>query len=206
MKTRLTENIRNSIPFTSRMRKLPISLFFPVPVMMLMSLICVSMPTSALATSKITSMNTTITANASFLDGIEMKKVRVGNIDISYKIFGKGEPLLLIPGFSMTMDMWEPNGLQKLSSNHTIIIFDNRGIGNIIVGNKAPSIQLFANDTTGLIDAVGIQEPVDILGISMGGFIAQELTLLHPEKVNSLIIYSSSCGGKDAVTPQLTSE
>jgi pimeloyl-ACP methyl ester carboxylesterase len=124
--------------------------------------------------------------------------VKVGDIDISYKIFGKGEPLLLIPGFSMTMDMWEPIGLDKLSSNHTIIIFDNRGIGKTTAGNKTPSIQLFVDDTAGLIDALGIRRPVDILGLSAGGFVAKEITLLHPEKVNRLIIYSSTCGGKEA--------
>jgi pimeloyl-ACP methyl ester carboxylesterase len=49
----------------------------------------------------------------------------VGDIDIAYQIFGKGNPLLFIP---MTMDMWEPM-LNGLSENHTVILFDNRGIG-----------------------------------------------------------------------------
>jgi pimeloyl-ACP methyl ester carboxylesterase len=65
--------------------------------------------------------------NVSFLDNIETKKVRVGDIDIAYKIFGKGEPLFLIPGFSQPMDTWDPIVLEKLSSNHTIIISDYRG-------------------------------------------------------------------------------
>jgi pimeloyl-ACP methyl ester carboxylesterase len=96
--------------------------------------------------------------------------------------------------------------LDKLSSNHTIIIFDNRGIGDTNAGIKSPSIPQFANDTAGLIDALGIQKPVDILGLSMGGFIAQELTLLHPEKVNRLVIYASSCGGKESLPPQVSPE
>jgi hypothetical protein len=131
-------------------------------------------------------------------------KVKVGDIDVSYKIFGKGQPLLLIPGFSQTMDMWDPIVLNNLSSNHTVIIFDNRGIGNTSAGIKSPSIQQFANDTAGLIDVLGIKKPVDILGLSMGGFIAQELTLLHPEKVNRLIIHASSCGGKESLPPQVS--
>ena len=167
----------------------------------------VSIADNALAytTSKIkNSITTAITKASSFLDNIETKKVRIGDIDIAYKIFGKGEPLLFIPGFSMTMDMWDPIVLDKLSSNHTIIIFDNRGIGNTTAGNKSPSIQQFANDTTGLIDALGVKKPVDILGLSMGGFIAQELALLHPEKVNRLIIHASSCGGKESLPPQVS--
>ena len=173
--------------------------------MMIMVFTNASMTGNALAYS-MTTINSTTPANTSFLDNIEMKKVRVGDIDIAYKIFGKGEPLLLIPGFSMTMDMWDPIGLEKLSSNHTIIISDIRGIGKTTAGsNKTPpSIQLFANDTAGLIDALGIRKPVDILGLSMGGFIAQELTFLHPDKVNRLKIYSSTCGGKETLPPQLS--
>jgi pimeloyl-ACP methyl ester carboxylesterase len=163
-----------------------------------------SMTGNALAYS-MTTINSTTPANTSFLDNIEMKKVRVGDMDIAYKIFGKGEPLLLIPGFSMTMDMWDPIGLEKLSSNHTIIISDIRGIGKTTAGsNKTPpSIQLFANDTAGLIDALGIRKPIDILGLSMGDLLL-ELTLLHPDKVNRLIIYSSTCGGKETLPPQLS--
>jgi hypothetical protein len=101
------------------------------------------------------------------INNIATKKVKVGDIDISYKMFGKGQPLLLIPGFSMTMDGWDPIVLDKLSSNHTIIIFDNRGIGDTTAGIKNPSIQQFANDTAGLIDTLGIKKPVDILGLSM---------------------------------------
>jgi hypothetical protein len=73
--------------------------------------------------SGISSINTTTTISSlpsSFLDNIQTKKLRVGDIDIAYKIFGKGKPLILIPDFSMTMDMWDPNMVNKLSSNHTI--------------------------------------------------------------------------------------
>ena len=84
------------------------------------------------------SATTTITSQSfSFFDNIETKKVRVGDIDIAYKIFGKGKPLILIPGFSMIMDMWDPNMLNRLSSNNTIIIFDNRGVGETTAGNNA---------------------------------------------------------------------
>jgi pimeloyl-ACP methyl ester carboxylesterase len=149
---------------------------------------------------------TSYDSSSSFINSISAKKVKVGDIDVSYKMFGRGQPLLLIPGYSMTMDMWDPIVLDKLSSNHTIIIFDNRGIGNTSAGIKTPSIQQFANDAVGLIDALGIKKPVDILGLSMGGFIAQELALLHPEKVNRLIIHASSCGGKESLPPQVSAE
>ena len=118
------------------------------------------------------------------INSIVTNIVKVDDIEVAYKVFGRGEPLFLIPGFSQTMDMWDPIVLHKLSSNHTIIIFDNRGIGNTTAGNKTPSIQQFATDTAALIHLLGFIKPVDILGLSMGGFIAQELTLSHPEEKN----------------------
>jgi len=156
------------------------------------------------ATNVIEANNTV--ASSSIINSIVTKIVKVDDIEVAYKVFGKGEPLFLIPGFSQTMDMWDPIVLHTLSSNHTIIIFDNRGIGDTTAGSKAPSIQQFANDTAALIDELGFKIPVDILGLSMGGFIAQELTLLHPEKVDRLIILASSCGGKESLPPQVSSE
>jgi pimeloyl-ACP methyl ester carboxylesterase len=145
--------------------------------------------------------------DVSFLQNIGTEKVRVGDIDIVYRIFGKGDPLLLIPGFSMTMDMWDPVTLDKLSSNHTIIIFDNRGMGKTTIGNKTWSIEQFANDTAGLIDALGIKKPIDILGLSWGGYVAQELTLVDPQKVNKLILYGTDCGGNATIlSPEITPE
>lgn len=139
----------------------------------------------------------------------DTKKIRVGDIDIAYKVFGKGDPLLFIPGFSMTMDMWQPM-LNGLPENHTIILFDNRGIGQTTAGNETNAtatpftINQFTNDTAALIDALEIRQPVDVLGLSLGGFIAQELALLHPEKVNSLILVASSCGGNQTIPPQIS--
>jgi pimeloyl-ACP methyl ester carboxylesterase len=56
-----------------------------------------------------------------------------------------------------------------------------------------------ANDAAGLIDTLGIQKSVDILGLSWGGYVAQELTLMHPQKVNKLILYGTDCGGKATI-------
>ena len=58
------------------------------------------------------------------------KKVHVGDIDVAYKMFGKGKPIILIGGVPLVMDAWQPSMLQELASNHTVIIFDNRGVGN----------------------------------------------------------------------------
>lgn len=158
---------------------------------------------AVIAYGQVTKMNSNLT-NPIALESIPLKKVHVGDIDIAYKMFGKGEVLVLIPGSSMTMDEWDPNVLNRLASNHTVIIFDIRGIGNTTAGNKTWSIAQFANDTAGLLDALKTEKPVDVLGFSLGGFIAQELTLMHPQKVTKLILYATSCGGKATIPPQIS--
>ena len=134
------------------------------------------------------------------VDKIELKKVHVGDIDIAYKTFGSGEPILLIMGFSGAMDMWQQDFLTALSSQYKVIIFDSRGIGESGVSDKKFSIELFADDASGLLDAIGIKR-ADVLGWSMGTNVAQELVLHHPEKVNKLILYAADPGGKECIQP-----
>jgi hypothetical protein len=71
--------------------------------------------------------NTTSSVN---IQDIPLKKVHVGDIDIAYKTFGKGQPFLLISGAEANMYAWVPSTLKNLSTNHTVIVFDNRGVGN----------------------------------------------------------------------------
>jgi pimeloyl-ACP methyl ester carboxylesterase len=157
---------------------------------------------STLAYGQADEMNSNSSNNTSTnsldIQNIQAKKVHVGDIDIAYKAFGKGDPFLLISGSGLVMDAWDPSILRDLSSNHTVIIFDNRGVGNTTAGNKPFSIVQFADDTAGLLKALKIQK-AGVLGFSMASFIAQELTLLHPEKVNGLILYGASCGGKENI-------
>jgi pimeloyl-ACP methyl ester carboxylesterase len=125
--------------------------------------------------------------------------VQVGDINIAYKRFGQGKPILFISGTSQTKDAWEPTLLSRLAAtNHTVIVFDNRGIGETTVGTKPFSIEQFANDTAGLLDALNI-EKADVFGASLGSFIAQELTLNYPQKVDRLVLHAGYCGGNETV-------
>jgi pimeloyl-ACP methyl ester carboxylesterase len=143
--------------------------------------------------------NNNTNANTLNIQNIPAKKVHVDDIDIAYKTFGKGDPILLINGYSFPMDSWDSTLLQTLASNHTVIVFDNRGIGNTSSGNEQKfSISLFANDTSGLLDALNIKR-ADVLAWSMGGRIAQELTLNYPDRVGKLILYAIGCGGNGSV-------
>ncbi|MBV9175799.1 MAG: alpha/beta hydrolase, partial [Nitrososphaeraceae archaeon] len=130
------------------------------------------------------------------IQNIPVKKVHVEDIDVAYRVFGKGDPILLIPGGSDGMNAWDPTLMKTLSSNHTVIVFDPRGIGNTTIGSKPYTPSQLANDTTGLMDALKIPKAA-VMGYSLGSYIAQQVTMMHPDKINSLILIGSSCGGKD---------
>jgi pimeloyl-ACP methyl ester carboxylesterase len=135
------------------------------------------------------------------IQSIPSKKVHVGDIDIAYKTLGKGNPIVLINGYSFAMDSWDPVLLGKLAANHTVIVFDNRGIGNTTSGaGKGFPIGLLANDTAGLLDALKIRK-ADVLAWSMGGAVAQELALNYPDRVGKLIVYASFCAPVESVRP-----
>ena len=140
-----------------------------------------------------TSFNATDSTN---IQSIPAKKVQVGDIEIAYKMFGKGDPILLFNGASDGMDQWDPSFPMSLSSNHTVIAFDSRGLGNTTMGSKSYSMQQLANDAAGLLDALKLPK-ANVMGYSLGSFIAQQFTMMYPDKVNSLVLVASSCGGKD---------
>ena len=101
-------------------------------------------------------------------------------------------------GLSGNLDWWDPLMAQGLSRNFKTIKFDNRGVGRTEVSDREFTIKLFADDTAGLMDALGISK-AHVLGISMGGMIAQELALNYPERVEKLVLCSTGCGGERAV-------
>ena len=144
-------------------------------------------------------MDLNITNSSANIQDIPVEKiVQVGDIDIAYKMLGKGEPILLISGGSADKNAWDPSFMSDLSSNHTIIVFDNRGVGNTTIGSGPYTIEQLANDTAGLLDALKIQN-ANVLGYSLGSYIAQQFAIMYPEKVNRLILVASSCGGEDSI-------
>jgi len=120
---------------------------------------------------------------------------KVGDINMEYRTLGKGYPLIMITGFSGTMDLWASDALDILFSHYKVIIFDNRGMGGTTAGSRKFTIEQFADDTAGLMEALGIDRAY-VLGWSMGTEIAQELTLRHPEKVARLILHAADCSMK----------
>ena len=113
-------------------------------------------------------------------------------------MLGKRDPILLISGGSADKNAWDPSFIRELSSNHTVIVFDNRGVGNTTIGSKPYTTEQLENDTAGLLDALKIPK-ADVMGYSLGSWIAEQLTITNPEKVSRLILAGASCGGKDGI-------
>lgn len=128
-----------------------------------------------------------------------MPYAKVNDIQMYYEVHGQGEPLVLIMGLSMDCTMWK-RVLEAVSTQFQTLIFDNRGAGRTDKPEAPYSIEMFAADTVGLMEAVGFQS-AHIMGASMGGMIAQEVTLRYPERVRSLVLACTNCGGTQSIQP-----
>jgi len=118
-----------------------------------------------------------------------MPSVKINNIDCYYEIHGNGSPLILIAGLASDSQSWQPV-LGGLAENFKVVVFDNRGIGRTQYPQDSFRISTLALDTVCLLDELAI-EKADILGHSMGGYIAQEIAIEYPERVNRLILAST---------------
>lgn len=124
-----------------------------------------------------------------------MPPVRVNGIDIYFEVRGAGEPLLLIAGFACDLTIWSKVA-SVLADRYQVITFDNRGVGRSSAPDEPYSIRLMAEDAAGLLDKIG-GHPTHVVGHSMGGMIAQELALAHPQKVRSLTLLASCAKGDE---------
>jgi len=116
---------------------------------------------------------------------------------IYWEANGHGDPLLLIMGLGATLDLWH-RVTPMLSSQYRTILFDNRGAGRSDAPPGPYSIPEMAEDALAVLDAAGAPT-ARVFGASMGGMIAQELALNHPERVRALILGCTAVGGKAAV-------
>ena len=110
-------------------------------------------------------------------------------ITLNYEIHGNGPPLLLISGTGHNLEFWS-NQLQYFSNEFSSIVFDNRGVGKSTVPVSSYTLADMADDAARLLDYVNIDR-AHVMGFSMGGHIAQELAINHPNRVLSLGIHHS---------------
>ena len=130
----------------------------------------------------------------------DVKYIDISNAKIAYKIFGSGEPLIMCTGYASTMDLWSTKLINELQKNFTVILFDYRGMGYSKNMSGSFSINTLADDVYMIMNKLNIRK-TNIIGWSMGGFVAQMFAINHAERVNKLILYATNCGGTDTINP-----
>lgn len=124
-----------------------------------------------------------------------MALAKAGEIELSYERAGEGPPLLLIMGMSGTKHHWGNSLLEQLRHDFDTIVYDHRDAGDSTRTGQSFTIADLAEDAAGLLTALDL-DSAHVMGISMGGMIAQELVLAHPERLRSLTLGCTYCGGE----------
>jgi 3-oxoadipate enol-lactonase len=124
-----------------------------------------------------------------------MTVIAAGEIELDYERTGTGSPLLMIMGMSGTSLHWSEAFLEPLRGDFDVIAYDHRGVGASSRLDGPITIRQLADDAAGLLDALDL-DSAHVMGISMGGMAAQELALAHPERVQTLTLGCTYCGGE----------
>jgi pimeloyl-ACP methyl ester carboxylesterase len=119
-----------------------------------------------------------------------MPKLAINDIELYYEVQGEGIPLLLIAGLASDSQSWQPL-IGELTSHCQVITLDNRGVGRTSPLDAETSIHMMATDCIALVKHLGLKS-VNMLGHSMGGFVAQECAIHYPEYLDKLILAATS--------------
>ena len=128
-----------------------------------------------------------------------MPHTAVGDIEIYWESHGEGEPLLLISGVSGGTWTWEES-IGAWSPHFRVIVFDNMGAGRSSMPDRAYGIAEMADHAAAVLDAAE-EVRAFVVGLSMGGMIAQELALCHPGRISGLVLGCTHCGGSERIPP-----
>lgn len=123
-----------------------------------------------------------------------MPKAVINGINMYYEVHGQGEPFVLIMGSFGSLEAWILQ-IQAFQQYYKVIVFDNRGIGRTDKSPEPYSIATMADDTVGLLDHLGI-ENAHVLGMSLGGPVAQDVAISYPDRVKKLILVCSMAGAE----------
>jgi len=133
-------------------------------------------------------------ATAGYSSNANKRISTAGGVAIAYRETGEGAtPLVLLQHFRGNLDNWDPALVDLLAAGRRVIAFDNAGVGGSS-GTTPGTIAAMARDALAFLDAMKVEE-VDILGFSIGSFVAQELALRRPAVVRRLVLASSAPQG-----------
>jgi len=125
----------------------------------------------------------------------ETRLARAAGVDFAYRRFGRPSelPLVLLQHFRGNLDNWDPALIDALAAKRRVVMFDNVGVG-ATTGRTPSTIEAMARDAIAFVEAIDL-EPVDLLGFSIGSFVAQEIALIRPELLRRVVLASSAPQG-----------
>lgn len=129
-----------------------------------------------------------------------MPTLKIGDAAVYYETAGSGDCLVLIPGFASGSWSWK-HQTAAFSKDFGVVTFDPRGVSRSTAG-AAVTIEAISDDVAALLDHLGV-ERANILGISFGGFVAQDVAFRYPDRVAKLVLACTSYGGKGHVAPSM---
>ena len=130
-----------------------------------------------------------------------MPTTAVGDVEIYWESQGRGKPLLLISGVSGGTWTWEES-IGAWSPHFRVLVFDNMGAGRSSMPDRPYGIREMADHAAAVLDAAE-EERAFVVGLSMGGMIAQELVLCHSRRIFGLVLGCTHCGGSERIPPAL---
>lgn len=127
------------------------------------------------------------------------KSIKVNGLSFAYRELGpaKGVPVVLLHHLTANLDEWDPSIVDGLAKNRHVIAFDNRGVGKS-EGKTPDGVAEMAHDAEAFIDALGLKQ-VDLLGFSLGGFIAQVIAQERPSLVRKIILAGAAPAGGSGI-------
>lgn len=118
-------------------------------------------------------------------------------VKLAYEVRGQGDPLLMIHGLGYDRFGWGPLP-DLLARDFKVVVFDNRGVGDSDVPEGPYAVSQMVGDAVAVLDAASIDR-THVFGVSLGGYIAQEFALTHPERLKKLVLTSTALGGPRSV-------
>jgi pimeloyl-ACP methyl ester carboxylesterase len=133
--------------------------------------------------------------------------IAVDGARIVFRRVGRGPPVLVLNGFGATSADWDPDFIDRLATSNELILLNNRGIGSSTDDGQSFAIAKLAADAAHVIESLGI-ERANVMGWSMGGFIAQAFALNYADRVDKLVLLSTDSGGieADRASPEVWSK
>jgi pimeloyl-ACP methyl ester carboxylesterase len=145
-----------------------------------------------------TRAQTTIDPQTGYAGASTQRVTAVNGIEYAYRDLGEGEaPLVLLQHFRGNLDNWDPALIDALAAERRVVTFDNVGVG-ATTGTTPSTVEAMAHDAIAFIEALDLQ-PVDLLGFSIGSFVAQEIALIRPDLLRRVVLASSAPQGADGM-------